>query len=133
MKRAILGGFAIILLTSGCGASGVSQAEPASAPKAAPSPKTSLLDSCPQVEASLPKGLLPSAAKWQTFATELSGIAKAGDVDTENALEGLRAAVDTLASDPASGQPYLDADQALLEALDNLATRCKTVGSSALQ
>ncbi len=87
----------------------------------------------PEVEAALPNGFLPPPAKWGTAAQKLTAIAEAGDVETQNALEGLQRAVDTLAADPTSGQTYLDADEALLAALDDMAKRCKLVGSSALQ
>ena len=135
--RAIVGGLAFILLTSACGGSN----EPAQSSKPSPDASTSapetrkvsLHDSCPQVEAALPSGVVPPASRWQGFADKLTGISEAGDLETENALTGLQEAAGMLAADPANGQPYLDARQALLEALDNLATRCEAVGSSALQ
>ena len=95
--------------------------------------QVSLHDSCPEIEAGLPKGLIPAASEWQTFADDLKGISTAGDVETKNAVDSLQEAVAVLAADPEGGMPLLDARQALRDALDNLATRCEAVGSSALQ
>jgi len=138
MKRATVGGLAalILLLTSAC--SSGSSDEPQTAPGTATSsataaPAASLRESCPEVEAGLPKGVWPPAAKYKKYAQELARIAETGDQETKNALAGLQEAVDMLAADPASGQPSVDALGALLDSLDNLATRCKSVGSSALQ
>lgn len=129
MRRAVTIGAALLLLLVGCSSDG--EGDP-------PSDETeieavSLADTCPEVEAALPNGFLPPASKWETYAGELDELAAAGDTETQNALAGLQDAVDTLADDPPAGNQFLDADQALLSALDNLADRCKAVGSSALQ
>jgi hypothetical protein len=58
---------------------------------------------------------------------------EAGDTETRNALDLLIPAVEELTDDPPNGQPKLDADQALIGALDAVADRCAAVGSSALQ
>ena len=132
MKRATVGGLAaLILLTSACNGG----SEPTSAPGTPTSsaPAVSLRESCPQVEAGLPHSAMSPAARWQKYANALTGIAEAGDQETKNALAGLQEAVDMLAADPAAGSDYLDAQQALIDSLDNLAGRCKAVGSSALQ
>lgn len=114
------------LLVAGCSSDDTSPSDSTSA-------AVTLHDSCPQVEAALPEGMLPSAAKWETFATELNDLASNGDTETQNALASLQDAVNDLAADPPAGPKYLDAHGALLTALDNLAARCKAVGSSALQ
>lgn len=135
MKRATVGVLTVILCTAACGGNdkpdptGVTATPAASATAAA----VSLRESCPLVEASLPADVAPPAAQWLSYSQKLDTIAAAGDVETQNALSALQDAVDTLAGDPADGLPRLDARAALRDALDNLATRCKAVGSSALQ
>lgn len=93
----------------------------------------SLHDSCPQIEAATPGGMLPSAARWQRAAQDLDAVAQLGDVETQNAMEAYQRAVDKMASDPPSGQPYLNAFDAITSALQDLSVRCKAVGSSAFQ
>jgi len=134
--RATVGGLAalILLLTSACGSSKEPQTAPGTATSSAvAAPAVSLRESCPEVEARLPKGVVPPAARWQKYAGALTGIAEAGDRETKNALAGLQEAVDMLAAEPAAGSDYLDAERALIDSLDNLAGRCAAVGSSALQ
>jgi hypothetical protein len=135
MKKATVAGLALILLTSACGGSESASDRPTLTPSSSgpTAPAISLRQSCPQIEAALPTGVVTPASEWQQFGLRLSEIADAGDLETKNALMGLQSAVDILASDPANGQPALDAEQSLLAALDNLAIRCKAVGSSALQ
>lgn len=128
MKRAVLGALPLLL----CAACGTDDGEPSST-ASSQEPATSLRESCANVEAALPGGLVPPARRWRQYATELDAIAETGDTETKNALEGLQRAVDELAADPAAGLPLLDAREALHGALDNLAGRCKAVGSSALQ
>jgi hypothetical protein len=137
LSRAVLTASATaLLLVSACGGT-VEEAssEPASAiTSAGPSLQpASLREACPEVEAAMPEGVIPSAARWQKFSVELDELAVAGDVETKNALENLEEAVDRLAEDPPAGQAYLEAHQALLDAIINLADRCEAVGSSALR
>lgn len=125
-----------MLCTTACGGNGDSKATPkdtaSSTPTTSAPSATSLRESCAEVEAGLPEGMLPPAPRWQQYATELDAIAEAGDTETQNAVENLQDAVDELAADP-TGMPFLDAREAMRDALDNLALRCKAVGSSALQ
>jgi len=135
MKRAAaLGGLALILLTSACGGNNEPAASPGTPTTTAPqAPLVTLHDSCAQVAAAMPKGFLPPASRWQTFQVKLMGISEAGDAKTKNALTGLQQAVVLLAADPANGSPYLEAEQALIDGLNNLNARCKSVGSRVLQ
>src|SRR5680860_827020 len=107
MKR-LAGVLAVLLLAAGCGGNDEPETASTKASLSAPPPEVSLHESCPVVEAALPKGYVPPASKWQEYAEELTGIAEDGDVETKNALGGLRDSADTLAADPADGLPLLD-------------------------
>ena len=84
------------------------------------------------MEAALPEDGFAKASRWAKFATEVDKIAASGDVETMNALESVQEAADLLAAD-AGPEAAFEAEGKMLDALDNLADRCKAVGSSALQ
>lgn len=116
-------------LLAGCG--GDEEAQPA-APSSDPPATVALVDACPDIEAGLPTGAFPSAEQWSAYNAELSELAEAGDVETQNAIEVLRPAVVELAANP-GGSELLDARASLRSALGTVAERCASVGSSALQ
>jgi hypothetical protein len=126
--------FSIAAVLAGCGTAS-SQAKPvatAAATKALPVAAT-LLATCPQVEAVIiTLGVVPTAQQLQAAHTQVQALSDAGDLETRNALPSLLASLEGLrAAQP--GTEYLDARQSQRTALSDLAGRCKTVGSSALQ
>jgi hypothetical protein len=93
-----------------------------------------LLRTCPQVESSIiTLNGVPNAEQYGASHSRVQALSNAGDLETQNALTGLLASLETLQGTPPGGSEYLDAHQAFLAALSDLAGRCKTVGSSALQ
>ena len=74
----------------------------------------------------------PLCVCGKEFGAEVDEIAANGDTETQNALEALQAAADELASDPSTTK-LLEARDDLRVALDDLAARCKAVGSSVLK
>lgn len=93
----------------------------------------SLRDTCPEVEVVIRDlGSFPEAAPADAARARVAQLSDAGDTETQNALAGLVDALSAMAvAQP--GDQYVDADRALISSLDNLADRCKAVGSSALQ
>ena len=138
MKRAAIGGLALIALTA-CGNTDASSDDTKAEPEptvtsSSAAPQLSLRESCPQIEAGLPEDtILSEPAEWRAYAEQLAQIAAQGDVETQNAVDLLQTEVGTLAMDPERGMETIDASIALLDALDTVAKRCKAVGSSALQ
>jgi hypothetical protein len=92
----------------------------------------SLKDTCPLVEAALPSGMVPPSSKFEAARVEIRGLSDSGDVETQNALDGLLRALAAM-RDASPGGEYVDASQKLIAALQDLGIRCKAVGSSALQ
>jgi hypothetical protein len=142
MQRSVQAGVALLALAAGCGGSVEGAADPTPqarstsadpTPATSPPPAVSLRESCPQVEAALPGGAVPPAAKWREFSAKLDRIAAAGDLETKNAVQNLQQAADALAAGPPAGDAYLDASEDFLDAVSDLAGRCRDVGSSALQ
>lgn len=119
------------LLLAGCGGGDASSPDEVAASSAPPA--LTLREACPEIEAGLPEGVVPSASRWSTYAAELRGLQQAGDTETNNAVGLLLPAVDGLAADPRGGIPLLDARADLRDSLDAVAKRCRSVGSSALQ
>jgi hypothetical protein len=135
MPMRILRGVAAALLATLLAACGSGEPTSGDSPASSPSVTTtanSLKDTCPQVEAALPTGLVPPSSKFEAARVEIQGLSDSGDVETQNALDGLVKALAAM-RDASPGGEYVDASQKLLAALDDLAIRCKAVGSSALQ
>lgn len=139
MKRTLVALVLPLAFVAGCG--GDSE-ESSSAPSFTPidsrtikpaGDQMKLVDACPLVEQALPGGTLPEASEWVAAASTLRSLRTIADVEAQNALDLLIPAVEVMASDPAPGQEFLDAEGGLLAGLDGLANRCKAVGSSALQ
>ena len=78
-------------------------------------------------------GPLVPRSDWSALYAKLGQVSRGGDLETKNALDPLRGAVDTYLKDPAQGQESVDAWQALLAAVDTLSDRCAAAGSSAFQ
>lgn len=92
-----------------------------------------LLLTCPEVESVIiTLNGVPTAGQYGAAHTEMQALSDAGDLETRNALTGVVASLGKLQS-AQQGSENLDGQRALLAALDDLAGRCKTVGSSALQ
>lgn len=130
-SRNVLVSVMLVGLLAACGSG-----EPTSGDSPASSPSVtttanSLKDTCPQVEAALP-GIMASSSKIEAARVEIQGLSDSGDVETQNALDGLVQALAAM-RDATPGGEYVDASQKLLAALDDLAIRCKAVGSAALQ
>jgi hypothetical protein len=124
----------IVALLASCAGDGSGGDESAPQASASPTTATTLAETCPEVEAKMPKEqIFAEAADWATYADALQRMRIAGDTETKNALDLLIPAVEDLADDPPDGQAKLAADRALIGALNTLADRCAAVGSSALQ
>lgn len=124
----------VCLLVTGCGGGEVAgsptpEAAPSPTPTAAP--ERSLKDTCPLIEQATPNGAYPGEGRLAVYVSDLDELAAQGDVETDNALKILRAAVQDMRG--ASGSAFFDAHSGWLHALDVVADRCKAVGSSALQ
>jgi hypothetical protein len=114
---------------------GSSSTTPTPTPTASPTPAgVSLRDTCPEVEQAMKKvdPLLDGPGAVESASHEVANLAAAGDTETKNALDGLAQALAENA-DASPGQEAVDAARSYLDALDNLATRCAAVGSTALQ
>lgn len=113
-----------------------------SAPRASPMTSASasptlvgatLLETCPQIDSVLAD--LSSnwtGAEWKAARQKVQTLSDAGDLETQNALTVLLAALETLQSEP-EGQAWLDAKEARDNALSNLNRRCRTAGTSTVQ
>lgn len=122
-------------LAGGCSTTDGDQpaAKPSSATSSAAAAMT-LKDICPQVEAALPAGTYPSAAKLQRFAVQIAHLSAGGDHEAQTALALLGHPTDVyLRAERAKDPSVFDAHQGWLDGLDALARRCKAAGSTALQ
>ena len=119
----------LALAVAGCGGAGsTDDAQPSPAAAEA----TTLAETCPEIEAKLPKSGYPSRKAWEQYQVDLEVMRSQGDTETKNALGLLIPAVNDLATDP-NGMALLDAREGLRDALDLMRKRCHAVGSSALQ
>lgn len=122
-----------VLATSTCGPSsdGSRDAQTAAttdSPPASTDTRTAstLGEICPLVWQALPRGFRHPAARWTTAQEQIEELAAAGNVETRNALNGLVYALSQLsATAPHRGQPWTNARQDFLTALNNLTTRCQ--------
>jgi len=134
--------FAAIFVLAGCGHNDAGKEPPRAtstsvpAVTTAPPPSVSgvtLLQTCPLVESVIVTlNGAPSAQQYGVARAQVQALSIAGNLETQNALAGLLSSLGTLQTAQA-GSEFLAGHQAFLAALNNLAGRCKTVGSSALQ
>jgi hypothetical protein len=75
---------------------------------------------------------VPSTEEYGAARTKIQELSRSGDLETQNALLSLETSLQKL-EHARPGREFLDGHEAFLGALDNLARRCKAVGSSALQ
>lgn len=143
MKR--ITNLCVLALLTTASAAGCSEAEqsPATAPTPsastpAKSPEPELItlkEACPEIEAALPAGDRPT--KIIAFGDRLVELHEAGDREAKNAINFLAAAtldlLTVLEDKDASLLDLLDARAGFRDAIDVVADRCRTVGSSALQ
>jgi hypothetical protein len=144
-----LAGLFISLVVSGCGEADIAtpNADPAAVetpstpPAETPSPVASLRDTCPAIEASLLADYEPLIPTYDTLEAmsdaALDGLLS-GDTETKNAavpfIDSLAPVKDHVRTGGMTGtMTDAEAARTLLEALDQLAVRCKAAGSSALQ
>jgi hypothetical protein len=93
-----------------------------------------LFQTCPKVEAALPREMVPTPAEDMKASQDIQALWVAGDLETRNALQDLSPSLARRsAAEPEGGTKYLDAEGAVLTAVTKLAERCKAVGSSALR
>lgn len=92
-----------------------------------------LVDVCPQVEAALPGGMLPSKGRWIDFVADLTNLSLRSDRETQNALELVSRPVIASLGKKRSGIEALDAADRIDAGLNAFAERCKAAGSTALQ
>lgn len=124
MKSA-LAALVLLLSLAACGGDGeASSAEPSETESVAPA---TLKETCPQVEAAIGKD-------WDVARDEVQALSDAGDLETQQAVERVIAALTTLAERKnLTGMALLDARAAIRDSLSGLADRCNAVGSSSLQ
>jgi hypothetical protein len=92
-----------------------------------------LRETCPEVEAAIRNvDIISPPAKIATAHARVEELAKAGDLETKNALRGVVDVIDEMQT-AAQGQESVDAFDAWTAAVTNLADWCEAVGSSALQ
>lgn len=112
-------------------------ADPASdSPSSSPTSETPLLtlaEACAELDAASPNGFLPSTERWIKYRDEILDMTARADTEARNALGIVLEAVELHAAGPENGQPFIDAERAIIAAYDNMATRCRAVGSSAFQ
>lgn len=126
----------ISVLFSGCGNDANENSRDSAAASAAKTPitLTTLRDTCPEIEFGLPDGtILVEPSEWVTYLEKLHRLRDTGDTEAKNVIDKLIPPVEVWANDPDQGQPTSDAVGGLIEALNTIADRCKSVGSSALQ
>jgi hypothetical protein len=92
-----------------------------------------LFQTCPKVEAALPREMVPTRAEDLKASQEIQDLWVAGDLETRNALQDLAPSLAKRSETDPAGLKYSEADQAVLAAVTKVAVRCKAVGSSALQ
>lgn len=99
-------------------------------------PEMTLKEICPQVEAALPGGMIPTAPKLQAFISSLQTQLEQGDVEAQNAIPLLFGPTQDLYAVIAAGGQGSDLTDALgpyIDGISAFANRCKAAGSSALQ
>ncbi|MDR7253978.1 hypothetical protein J2X46_002968 [Nocardioides sp. BE266] len=146
-----IGGLLIMLVASGCGGAdstapepsedATSSGTPSAAPTETPEPAASLRDVCPEIEAPLLADDEPLIPKYDTLdamsSAALDGLIN-GDTETKNAVEpfidSLAPVKDHVRTGGMTGtMSDSEAARTLIDALDQLAARCRAAGSSALQ
>lgn len=126
MKRITVAAL-LALMLSACG--GTKADEPKADPSETVAKKT-LAQACPEMEAHMPSGEVPANDEWLAYDDYLGSLFKASDTEAGNAIDVLQQAVQALAS-AEPGTSLLDARAKLYAALDTVAKRCATAGSSA--
>ncbi|MDT0188071.1 hypothetical protein Q9S36_48575 [Microbacterium sp. ARD31] len=146
-----LAGLSIALVVSGCGgedrasrgpsADATSNETSSESNTETPAPAVSLRDVCPEIEAPLLADDEPLIPTYDTLeemsSAALDGLVN-GDTETKNAVEPF---IDSLApikdhvrtGGMTGNMTDSEAARILIDALDQLARRCKAAGSSALQ
>jgi hypothetical protein len=117
---------------------GGSDVEPTSSPDSSSSAAAlTMTEVCPEVEAALPGGMLPSRGQLSRFRATLGQLAAKSDLETQNAIEVLTAGADAMSKayglhdgDPSA---MVDGSRAWDAGISQFADRCGAVGSSALQ
>ena len=119
----------------GCGGNGSDEAKPA-APTASPSVQTTMVDVCPQVEASLPADIMvPTRKQLRAIQADIEEIRADADLESDNALKLLLAGLADAeaAFDSEEIMPALEVSEKFDGAIGAFADRCEAAGSSALQ
>lgn len=132
----------LLVLVAGCGGSDDESAgERTTAQTSDPTPEVTLVEACPMVEAELIDDMSDDQARQYLWAW-MADLSDRSDLETQNALEGLIAALNDYPSESLQKtieDPYekataiLDARAAIRDSIGSLADRCKVAGSSALQ